>query len=242
MTPAEGLAAGYEPADSTCASGEGVWYARPERTRIYGVDLFSGLSRIHRYHGQFGPWSVLDHLVLCRKLVQFHPTIAGLDHHQRARVVAAVVAHDMHEAYVLDVPTGMKRHLVGYAAMEDSWEAWVHRSIGLGAPADRDATAGGRIVSGIVNAVDWMALLTEMDAFGHHEIRRAEARAGFAFDPAWRSVMFDSAGCAAIRMGREFTGGWIGVTKAIEAGCDVGGALRWSATTGTAGWLGVDEP
>ena len=49
------------------ASGEGVWFEHPERTRILPMDLRVHLSRLCRYNGALD-WSVLQHLALCVEL------------------------------------------------------------------------------------------------------------------------------------------------------------------------------
>lgn len=225
----------HEVSDSCGLSGEEIWFAHPERTRVYGIDLWAGLSRINRYHGQFGPWSVLEHLALCSGLVRHHPAMADVRGDRHGRIVAAVCAHDLHEAYVLDLPTGLKRAVPGYAAIEDAWESHVHRSVGLPAPAEMDP-----MTRAVVKAVDWMALLTEMDAFENPRLPLAEARAGFAFDPAWRAeiraVMHEMSRSENPMNVRERCPVWATVAIGIHAGCDRVGALPWSPDM--YGWVG----
>lgn len=112
-------------------SGQPIWYERPEETKIVLVDIRSGLFHEARYAGQLGHHrvSVLEHSVVVTRLCQV----------DEARPYAA--AHDAHEAYVKDIPTGLKQLLPEYRRIEDKWEEHVHRALGLEWPVPPEIRA-----------------------------------------------------------------------------------------------------
>lgn len=103
-------------------------------------------------------WSVLQHTALCLRIFDtlLVPVIGP------ARLTRRyVVAHDLHEGYVLDLPSGLKRRLPEYKTrIENPWEAHVHASLGLAWPLPLDAER-------IVKQVDGLALVAEMTLLGH---------------------------------------------------------------------------
>ncbi len=148
---ARGDAGPHEWPEAHAASGLPFWFTHPERTPVDPSDLFIHLSRKCRYGGAI-LFSVLRHLALCEWLCRH------LDAPQDHR--AHVVAHDLHEAYIGDVITGLKRYLLDFADIEAGWEGHVHRSIDLTWPPSADVAASVRLV-------DLVALCAEMDTLGH---------------------------------------------------------------------------
>jgi hypothetical protein len=111
---------GAQPAPIHTATGRHVWYLEPSRTAVVEQDLYAHLSRQCRYAGAV-EWTVLQHLALCVELARPY----GPD------VMAYAAAHDLHEAYVPDLPWALARLLPGYAELSNAWEQHVHTSVGL---------------------------------------------------------------------------------------------------------------
>lgn len=134
-------------ADGTTATGESMIYRDPNSTRVRSHDLYLHLSRMCRYYGAVR-WTVLDHLALCCLLA----TLAG---YSRA-MLKWVACHDLHEAYVGDVASGLKGYLADFKAIELAWEVRVHHAFGL------DWRAAHPSVTALVKRVDLRALAVEV--------------------------------------------------------------------------------
>ena len=120
--------------DGMTASGVPIWFLHPERTEIRPHDIRTALARICRYGGHWN-YSVLQHLALCVELAKRRALGWGLFSTSRATLITAMAVHDMHEAYVGDVPTFLKRAIgKAYTDIEDRWEDHVHKSIGIEIP------------------------------------------------------------------------------------------------------------
>lgn len=137
-------------------TGQVVHYLDPSKTKVIAEDLQTHLGRIIRYGGARDV-SVLEHLALCVTLAQrrkFDPL-----------TLAYVAAHDLSEAYILDLPTPMKDVLPAYRELlEEPWDAHVHRAVGLEWPPPQDiATA--------VHDVDLRALVVEMFMTNNHGLQ-----------------------------------------------------------------------
>lgn len=131
-------------------TGEPIIYAEPEATTIYPMDLYRALSRTCRYGGHL-EWSVLQHLGLCVQIAE------GLQYSTRS--TAYVAAHDFAEAYVGDIPAGLKQCLPAYREIEARWEAHTHPSIGLLWPPSEE-------LEDLIKRVDYRALAVEMACLG----------------------------------------------------------------------------
>ena len=132
-------------------TGKRIDVLRPEDTPIDHADIYRGLLHQRRYAGHtWKPISILDHLTLCVSIAR------RLDYSKQR--IALCAAHDMHEAYVLDLPAGLKDALPEYKErIENPWEAHVHHALGYDWPLDDlDAVA--------VKVVDRMALAVEVVA------------------------------------------------------------------------------
>lgn len=139
-------------------SGQPVVYADPSRTTVLWEDLEAALTRQRRYAG-FIDWTIAQHLALC-VLVANH-----LGYSQRLVTLCAV--HDLHEAYVLDLPRPLKECLPGYGPIEDAWEEHVHRSLGVEPPTEAEHR--------LVKVVDLRALALEMTVLGWEEWEPGQA-------------------------------------------------------------------
>ena len=138
--------------ESRTFTGQEISYWSPEAMEVLWLDLKVGMREV-RYCGQLGtaPWTVAHHLALCGRL-------APAD----SRIRALAVAHDLHEAYVKDLPKGLKECLGStYATIEGYWEQHVHRELGLWPISPTEATE--------VKRIDVRALALEMSLLGWHE-------------------------------------------------------------------------
>lgn len=115
---------GVQVAPIHTATGREVWYRDPARTEVVEWDLYTALSRQCRYAGAVD-WTVLQHLALCVELARPYGP----------EVVAYAAAHDLHEAYVPDLPWALCRLVSEYADLSNAWEAHVHQAVGLAWPA-----------------------------------------------------------------------------------------------------------
>lgn len=125
--------------------GQPVVYGDPSQTEVYWADLLVALSRQPRYCG-FIEWTILQHLALCVLIARIR--------NRTDRIVALCAGHDLHEAYVLDIPKGLKECLPGYAPIEAAWERHVHESLGLALPKPGEYA--------MIKAIDVRALGVEM--------------------------------------------------------------------------------
>jgi len=126
-------------------SGEPIVYLDPQQTEVYESDLYTCLSNECRYNG--GIWvPVLHHLALCVLLARVH----GMP----LPIQTLVGMHDLHEAYVKDLPSGLKQLLPEYRAIEDLWEEYVHQAFGIRRPTGR--------LKEKVRFIDLRALVVEM--------------------------------------------------------------------------------
>lgn len=130
------------------SAGHHMHYLYPEKTPIDLRDLRVHLARQCRYGGALD-WSVLKHLALCVRLHdRFFRGLGSLPY---------VAAHDLHEAYVGEWPTGLKQVLPGFHAIDKAWHEWVHRSFSL---------EPGQFAE-VVDYIDAYALAVEMEMLGH---------------------------------------------------------------------------
>lgn len=134
------------------SSGAPIVYLDPSQTPVRAVDMRLHLARVCRYAGG-RDWSVLEHLVLCTDIARYLGVPRSMWPY--------VAAHDLHEAYIGDLPTGLKQVLPEWKErIEGPWEAHVHRAIGLTWPVPPEIEAE-------VKRVDRRALLAEMTCLDH---------------------------------------------------------------------------
>lgn len=111
-------------------TGKWVDVGNPQVAAIDPVDIAHALSQICRFNGHTRyPYSVAQHSVLVSRAVR-DALVLETDEERRAASLAALL-HDAHEAYVMDVPTPIKRLLPGYAAIEAGMLSAVARRFGL---------------------------------------------------------------------------------------------------------------
>lgn len=135
-------------------SGQEVWYLEPHRTEIIESDLYEHLQNQGRYAGAIKV-SILFHSALCVELAQRE--------NHTPEVVAYCAAHDLHEAYVGDIPSPLKQVLPEFGErIERPWEEHVHRSLGMLYPPPAE-----RMVPEKVKHIDLRALVVESTMCGH---------------------------------------------------------------------------
>lgn len=161
--------------------GYPVFYGDPSQTPVDVRDLEVHLKNSRRYAG------VLDvpiflHLCYCVELA----AAIGLS----PITCAYVACHDMHEAYIGDIPTGLKKYLTltspTWNAMEETWEAHVHDAFDLPFPLPPEEKAR-------VKLVDMLALLGEMTMNDHPAVglvyQRATVRKVLDDHPEYLSLL-----------------------------------------------------
>jgi uncharacterized protein len=84
-------------------TGLAFWPLDPRPDEIRLVDIAHALSKLCRYGGQcLSFYSVAEHSLLVASKAPDHLKLVAL-------------MHDASEAYLLDIPRPIKRHLAGYA-------------------------------------------------------------------------------------------------------------------------------
>ena len=144
-------------------SGEQMWFLEPTRTRIRPEDVKNNLGNLCRYNGGI-KWSVLQHSILCLALAKAHDIPEEL--------WPLIAAHDFAEAYIGDLPTGLKQVLPEWKALiEAPWEEHVNRSLGLPWPvSEKDHRQ--------VKFIDHRALVIEMIIYGWPEAAETAEKYG----------------------------------------------------------------
>lgn len=143
-------------------SGEPLWFLDPTQTRIRPEDVKQNLGNLCRYNGGI-EWSVLQHSILCLALAKVH----GYD----PALWPNVASHDFAEAYIGDLPTGLKQVVPGWRPIEDAWDAHVHESLGLQWPVPEE-------IHRQVKFIDHRALVVETTIFGWPDAHNIAARKG----------------------------------------------------------------
>lgn len=101
----------------------------PDLETICIEDIAHALSNLCRFGGHTKRfYSVAQHSVLCSRSVD-----------NKFRIQALL--HDASEAYLLDVPKPIKRHLVGYKEMEDRMMALIAEKFGFTFPLEKEVKA-----------------------------------------------------------------------------------------------------
>lgn len=154
--------------------GTYVWSTDPGRTEILPADLRRHSAYLMRYHGGI-PVSVLRHSFLVALLL-------WLDGHPQ-EVVSGGAGHDLHEVYMGELASGVKRYLPDFKAREARWEYRVWDVLGL--DALRRPSVARR-----VRWADRLAVWFEMDWHGHAGRDEVAVRwsywSGEVDGPTWR--------------------------------------------------------
>jgi uncharacterized protein len=100
-------------------SGLAFWPLDPRPDEIRILDIAQALSKLCRYGGQCRRfYSVAEHSVLVASQAPDHLKLTAL-------------MHDASEAYLLDIPRPIKRHLPGYAEIESRLMATIAERFGF---------------------------------------------------------------------------------------------------------------
>lgn len=150
--------------DMTTASGQNVFFSYPEQTKVLLEDLTIHASNICRYNGAI-QWKLIQHLALCIDLaVDYQDYLKTYINYKPVAINTInrgyVALHDYHEIYTGDMVTGLKAHCKDYSKIENNWERWVHKSMGL---------PKGHPVEDVqfVKLIDRAALCLEMSYLNH---------------------------------------------------------------------------
>lgn len=111
-------------------------------------DIAHALSHVNRFNGHsFVPYSVAAHSIHVMHLVQI---LAG--HRVTPELLLAALLHDASEAYLCDIPSPIKPHLIGYAQIEANLQRVIADATGLDPATFRDP---------LIKQADLIALATE---------------------------------------------------------------------------------
>jgi hypothetical protein len=146
-------------ADSYTTNGDPIFYQEPSRTPLSLDYMKLCCSRIYRYNGGL-EWRLIQHLALCSTLTEKAlPSDIGPLNYFTIRAQAA--CHDLHEVYVGDVVTGLKRLLPNYMDIEMRFERHVHNFLNVPYPSPHSYNREQ------VKKIDIIALLLEMKHLNH---------------------------------------------------------------------------
>lgn len=167
--------------DAMTGRGYRIWFLKPHLTPVDLEDIRYSTSNICRYNGHV-KWTLLQHLTLCTLLAQYHMTngyvmyLVKSGSEQELKtvtitespeyLVAQCTCHDMHEIYVGDVISGLKKYLSEFKAIELSWETYVLSTFGLDLPTGN--------TKWFVKYIDNRALTLEMKGAHHLSADRVE--------------------------------------------------------------------
>jgi 5'-deoxynucleotidase YfbR-like HD superfamily hydrolase len=193
--------------DAMTGRGFKIWFLRPELTPIDLEDIKYAANNICRYNGHC-TWSLLQHLTLCTLLAQYHLSNDYARFPNKDSVpesveylVAQCACHDMHEIYVGDVITGLKKYLTEFKQIELLWETYVLSTFGLDLPMGA--------TKWFVKYIDNRALTLEMTGARHLSAGRVTELFGQPEEAETEIYEFvrelDPHAC------------WFIITKAIEA-------------------------
>lgn len=157
-----------EDFDAMTSKGHKIWFLHPERTPIDLRDLKKASSNVCRYNGHC-VWKLIQHLALCTELAEL-ATRSSIYDGQREYLIAQCALHDIHEIYVGDVVSGLKKLLPQYKDIEILWETRVLDYFGLDLPTG--------FTKGFVKEIDTRALCLEMTYLRHPGASRVIARIG----------------------------------------------------------------
>lgn len=115
--------------DVITIAGNEISFWKPQETTISIDDLRTHTMNICRYNGAVN-WRLVQHLALCGKWVSAN-NIPNLNKAQLIIQTGYAVLHDMHEVYLGDVVTGLKKYLNSYQDLETLWEIYVHDQLEL---------------------------------------------------------------------------------------------------------------
>jgi len=119
-------------------SGRKFWPLDPRPEDVDILDIAAALSKQCRFGGHCQQhYSVAEHSVRVAALVQN----------------LYALLHDAHEAYLVDVPTPIKRNLAGYERMAARVQATIHERFGLDEMLPAQASA--------IHKADRILLITE---------------------------------------------------------------------------------
>lgn len=146
-------------------SGVPVWYLHPQRTELELADFQTPITNICRYNGGV-QWPLVRHLALGVLLCRQNPN----DSKMNRNVAAYYAMHDLHEAIVGDIVSGMKKHLPSFQHIENLWETHVHNQLNM--------PLHGSLNPAAVHTLDLLALAVEMTCLMHPAVEIVQEDTG----------------------------------------------------------------
>jgi len=155
-------------------TGQNVRFLTPSKTEVVWDDLAFALGNEVRFAGHV-PWTVLQHTGLVIKLARAEKC--------SKEEVAYVAAHDLHEAYVGDMPAPMKEVLPEFRPIERKWMQHVHTSLGLKWPVPAH-------INDVVKEIDNRALVIEAKRCDYGLAKHLEKKFGQVTDREVKIIDF----------------------------------------------------
>lgn len=150
--------------DMVTYMGQKVYFDDPQQTEILMEDLRFCLGNICRYNGH-AKWTLNQHLALCCMLSQY---MIGIP-----QVNQLCALHDLHEVYIGDIVSGLKKFSYNMQELENTWEQYVHEQLGFSWD-DRNAYHEQ------VKFIDMLALYLEMDFLNHPGFQFVKKKTNFS--------------------------------------------------------------
>lgn len=97
--------------DMRLSNGKPIWYCAPEKTMLTLDDLKNPVLNIRRYNGG-SDWTLGQHLAL------------GILLASSIEVKKYFAMHDLHEAILGDIVTGLKKYIPDFEVLENRWEEY----------------------------------------------------------------------------------------------------------------------
>lgn len=127
--------------------GKEINYDNLDYNSIDLGDICNALTNINRFGGHsIRPYSVAEHTILCLKIAK------KLGYSEREQLLTLI--HDFTEAYVVDLPTPLKKLLPEFQRYESIVEFAIYKKFDIEPPTEEEHKK--------VKAVDLTALLIEM--------------------------------------------------------------------------------
>lgn len=115
----------YTPGCVRTWSGQYVNVQKPDPANIFPIDIAVHLSREYRFcNATKKYWSVAEHSIRCMELAEAH-------YPDDVNLPFKLLMHDAHEYLLRDIPSPVKKLLIGYKALADALQAAIHERFGI---------------------------------------------------------------------------------------------------------------
>ncbi len=164
------------------ARGHKIDFSRPDQLVMDFEDFRIHTSNTCRYNGALD-WKLVRHLWLTGELLrmnyvdnkEYMSNYKDVDPAELKAgfsdpLIALGYAHDLHEIYVGDMVSGLKKHCSEYCSVENIWETEILTRLGL----HKTSVS----LKDLVKWADYRALYIEMESLGHPAAPLIQSKAG----------------------------------------------------------------